>query len=84
MGISHIADERFFALRAGTGAFVRRRRCSGQALEVLVGHLTYAGLANRGCLTMLNAVYKFINQFYYSVGRQWRTVYKSWRRSLDR
>ena len=68
-GHSQITDERFFALRSGIRALIRRGRCSGQALEVLVGHLTYAGLSNRGCLTMLNGVYKFIHQFYFSAGR---------------
>ena len=44
----------------GLRVAARRSRLSGKALEVLVGHATFCGLANRTCLAVLDAVYKFM------------------------
>ena len=45
---SRVTSKRFWILRQGLTAFLRRRRCSGRALERIIGHCTCVGLASRG------------------------------------
>ena len=44
---SRVTSRRFWMLRQGLTALLRRRRCSGRALERVIGHNTFIGLAFR-------------------------------------
>ena len=57
-------------------ALLRRRRVKGQILEVLLGHMTFAGLANRRVRSALNAVYKFCREHYYVAAPMWDEVWR--------
>ncbi|CAK0813303.1 unnamed protein product, partial [Prorocentrum cordatum] len=46
-------------LRFGLDALLRRGFCSGDALRVIMGHFTWAGLLRREVLSLLNASYQF-------------------------
>ena len=57
-----IADERLFKVQAGVQGLLSRRRVTGWSVEVTAGHLTFCGLANRGLLTVLQTVYRFMHR----------------------
>ena len=69
-----LTPERFHRVRAGLRALLRRGRCSGRALERVVGHCTYCGLLNRGTLSVFHAVYKFIQKHYEQSAALWPSV----------
>ena len=47
---SRVTSKRFWMLRQGLAALLRRRRCSCRALERLIGHCTFMGLASQRTL----------------------------------
>ena len=66
-----IADERLFKVQAGVQGLLSRRRVTGWSVEVIVGHLTFCGLANRGLLTVLHTVYRFMRRRYLEAVGLW-------------
>ena len=70
---------RFWRVRQGLLGLLRRRRVAGWAVEVLVGHATFAGLAARGSLCCFHAVYRFIRAQYYEPELLWASA----RRELE-
>jgi hypothetical protein len=71
---SRVSNKRFWKIRLGTKAVLKRGRCSGQALEVVIGHMTFASLQNRYLLSIFHSVYKFIDAHYYECKVLWPSV----------
>ena len=61
-------------MRQGLTAFLRRRRCSGRALERVIGHCTFMGLASRGTLCTFHTGCRFIQSWYPEKGQIWEEV----------
>ena len=59
-----IKDERLMKVQAAVAGLLARRRTAGWCVEVLLGHLTFCGLANRGILTVPHTLYRFIRRHY--------------------
>ena len=55
-----IKRRNLWRLRLGIEEVLTRNRCSGKALQVLVGHITWACLLRREALVVLDSVYAFI------------------------
>ncbi|CAK0879112.1 unnamed protein product [Prorocentrum cordatum] len=71
---SGITSSRFWKLERGLTGLLARGRCSGQALEKVIGHCTFCGLAARGSLSIFHTVYMFISVQYLDVGPMWPKV----------
>ena len=71
---SRPTTKRFWNLRMAISGFLRRRRATGAVLEVLLGHATFAGLANRWTLSVFHLVYKFCRAHYYVAAPIWDGV----------
>ena len=69
-----LKPERLWKVRLATEALLRRKRCSGKILEVLIGHLTYCFLVRRPLLSIFNAVCKFIQAYPSSTAMMWESV----------
>ena len=54
--------------------FMRRRWATGAVLEVLLGHATFAGFANRWTLSVFHLVYTFCREHYYVAAPIWDGV----------
>ena len=55
------------------------RLLPGRIWEVILGHCTFLGLQERGCLGTLFTIYPFIRKYYFSSERLFGTVHvKSW------
>ena len=65
---------RVWKLGAAVQHMLRRRNVSGRAVEVIVGHFTYAFLLNRCLLPVLSTAYKFIRNAYVEVVKLWPSV----------
>ena len=76
---SRITVERLWKVHQGVEGLLRRRRCSGRALEIVVGHLTFCGLMCRTSLSILHSVYAFIQKFRDSVGQLWPSIIRELR-----
>ena len=61
-------------LWAAVQHLLRRRKVSGRAVEVIMGHFTYAFLLNRGLLSVFGATFKFIRSAYVEVEKLWPSV----------
>ena len=55
-----LTDKRYFTIREGIDALLRRRKVSGELIRIVVGHCTYAGLVARELLTCFSSVHKFV------------------------
>ena len=71
---SSIAPDRLHRVRQGLRCILRRGRCTGRVLEILVGHCTYCGLMNRCLLSVFHNVYKFIKSNYWTATPLWQSV----------
>ena len=69
-----LTPERFHRVRQGVRGLLRRGKCSGKLLEVVIGHCTYCGLLHRGTLSVFHAVYKFIQRHYSDTVKLWPSV----------
>ena len=69
-----LTARRFWNLRLAISGFLRRRRATGAALEVLIGHMTFAGLGCRWTLAVFHLVYKFCRAHYYEAAPLWDGV----------
>ena len=76
---SRIAVGRLWKVHQAVEGLLRRRRCSGRALEVIVGHLTFCGLMCRTSLSILHSVYPYIQKHKQSVGVLW---WRPWNRMV--
>ena len=65
---------RTWRLEAALRHAARLRRISGRALEVLVGHATFAFLLRRCCLSVFGKIYGFIQCHYHDAGELWSSV----------
>lgn len=71
---SRISPVRLWKIYKAISGLLHRGRCSGQVLEILVGHLTFVGLMWRSSLSILHTVYKFIHRHYNEVAKIWSSV----------
>ncbi|CAK0883464.1 unnamed protein product, partial [Prorocentrum cordatum] len=71
---SGITSSRFWKLERGLTGLLARGRCSGQALEKVIGHCTFCVLAARESLSIFHTVYKFISVQYFDVSTMWPEV----------
>ena len=66
--------KRMWRIHHGIKAMLGRGRCTGKALEILVGHCTFLGLINRASLSIFHNVYSFIRKHYWEVAVLWESV----------
>ena len=71
---TRLSSKRFWRLRQGIRGLLRRRRVSGQAVEIMVGHCTFVGLIRRESLSCFSAVYSSIQSSYYTTTELWASV----------
>ena len=71
---SRLNPSRLWRLRQGILALLRRGRCTGLSLEIIIGHCTSCALMFRPSLSIFNTVYSFIQASCYDVGPLWQTV----------
>ena len=72
--VTRVSPARFHRVRQGLRFLLQRNRCTGRALEILVGHCTYCGLVNRCSLSIFHSVYKFIKKNYSQTCALWKSV----------
>eukprot|EP00435_Cladocopium_sp_Y103_P042465 s504_g11.t1 len=77
--LSRCNPKRLWRVHHAIKALLNRGRCSGKALEVVIGHCTFLGLICRPSLSCFHAVYGFIKRFYDEVATMWETVRKELR-----
>ncbi len=71
---SRIHPRRLWKVHHGIVGLLRRKRCVGRTLEVVIGHCTFCGLMNRRSLACFHTVYAFIHRHYYEVATLWPSV----------
>ena len=71
---SSLTLKRLRRVRRGLRAACRRKRLTGQALEILVGHATFCGLSNRPLLSVFHTVYRFIERHYGEAAEVWPSI----------
>ncbi|CAK8994704.1 unnamed protein product [Durusdinium trenchii] len=71
---SSLSPDRYHRVRQGLRCLLRRGRCSGRVLEILIGHCTYCGLMNRALLSVFHNVYKFIHSHHDHPATLWNSV----------
>ena len=59
-----VTAKRVVKIQAATQGLLERKRVCGWTLEVVVGHITFCALAQRGLLSVLSSVYSFIRLRY--------------------
>ena len=72
--LSKLSPDRFHRVRQAVRCVLRRNRCTGRTLEIIVGHCTYCGLCNRCVLSVFHNVYKFIKSAYTTSHILWPSV----------
>ncbi|CAK0880601.1 unnamed protein product [Prorocentrum cordatum] len=68
---TRVTQERFWWIRQAINGLRRRRRLTGWAVEVLVGHCTCSGLPARGALSVIHAAHAFTRKFYATTATPW-------------
>lgn len=71
---SRINPKRLWKVHHAIQGLLRRGRCVGRTVEIIVGHLTFCGLMNRMSLSCFHSVYAFIRKNYTTVARLWPSV----------
>ena len=71
---SRINPKRLWKVHQAILGLLRRGRCTGRTVEVVVGHLTFCGLMNRLSLSCFSSVYPFIRKNYSIVAKIWTSV----------
>ena len=66
--------KRLWRVHHGIKGLLNRGRCSGKALEIVIGHCTFLGLISRGSLACFHSVYSFIQKNYGQVASLWQSV----------
>ena len=68
---SRIHPKRLWKVHHGIDGLLRRKRCVGRTLEVVIGHCTFCGLMNRRSLACFHTAYAFIHRHYFEVATLW-------------
>eukprot|EP00435_Cladocopium_sp_Y103_P068349 s90_g31.t1 len=71
---TRLTSDRLWKVHQGISGLVLRKRCTGAALEKILGHCTFCGLINRMSLACFHAVYKFVQRFYKEPAFLWQSV----------
>ena len=74
VGRTRPTAKRFWRVRDSIQELVRRGSCSGQELEVLVGHMTFVALIRRELLSILHGTYRFVKKQYLVKAPLWQSV----------
>ncbi len=69
-----VTNKRMWRLRLATLELLKRDRADGRLIEKLVGHFTFAGLLQRGLLSVFQASYAFIRKQYHQEVQLWAEV----------
>ena len=69
-----LTPARLWKVHQAVQGLLLRKRCSGRALEVIVGHLTFCGLMCRMSLSILHSAYGFIRKYSDTVGVIWPSL----------
>lgn len=79
-----ITPKRMWRLRLATLELIKIGRADGKLIEKLVGHFTFAGLLQRGLLSVFQACYSFIRKHYGEEVQLWPEVQRElfWAASL--
>ena len=79
-----LTNKRLWKLRLASLELMRQKRADGKLLERLVGHFTFAGLLQRGFLSIFQATYVFIRRNYDREVELWPEVVRElrWASSL--
>ena len=76
---SRANPKRLWRIHHGIKALLRRGRCTGKTLEIIIGHCTFLGLLRRSSLSVFHSVYSFIHKNYHVVEKLWSSVVKELR-----
>ena len=68
---SRVISGRFWTLRRALDEVLRRRKVSGRALEIVIGHITFVLLGARPALYTLHTCYRFVRAHYHVAARLW-------------
>ena len=71
---SRATGKRRLRARQAISGLLRRGRCSGSALEVLLGHLTFLAMSRRPVLSCFHACYSFVQNNYLVSAPLWNNV----------
>lgn len=71
---TRLTPERFHKVRLSIEGVLRRRKVTGQVLEIVLGHATFCALTCRSLMSIFNTIYRFIQSNYYCPAVLWRTV----------
>ena len=71
---SRCNPRRLWRIHHGIRGLLRRGKCSGKVLEIIIGHCTFLGLICRPILSIFHAVYPFMRKHYTEVACLWKTV----------
>ena len=71
---SRVTSKRFWMVRQGLTALLRRGRCSGQAPERVIGYCTFVGLASRGTLCTHHTCNRYIQCHCFQNGPIWNEL----------
>lgn len=79
-----VTPKRMWKLRLATRELLRVGVCDGRLLERIIGHYTFAGLLQRGFLSIFQACYVFIRKHYDNTVQIWPEVHRElfWASSL--
>ena len=69
-----ISAKRFWRTRGALIHLCNKRQASGQMLEIVIGHATFAGLLRREVLSVFHTVYKFMREHYLTPAPLWPSV----------
>lgn len=81
--IVSVTRRRMWRMRLATQEILRRGRGNGRLLEKLVGHYTFAGLLQRGFLSVFQATYQFIRKNYVDETELWPEVKRELKWAAD-
>ena len=71
---SSLTSTRLHKVRAGIRALLKRRKVSGQLLEIVVSHATFCALSSRGLLSLFHSVFAFVQANYYTPTSLWQSA----------
>eukprot|EP00971_Amphidinium_carterae_P017386 342789-Amphidinium_carterae.3 len=59
-GCVRVSAKKFFKVWNAIGQLLRKGSATGEQMQMLVGHMTFVGLIERSCLSILHSVYAFV------------------------
>ena len=69
-----MSPRRYWRIRYAIEWVLSREKVSGKTIERIIGHITFASLLERCTLSVPHTIYKFIQKYYYTEGRLWKSV----------